>query len=53
MRSLMTLILTFSLREKEFGSTRNFTSCTKLPRPEGEGWDEGQSVFALVSEFDA
>jgi len=40
----MTLILTFSLREKELRVMPWF--CCKLPLPEGEGRGEGPTVEA-------
>jgi len=40
----MTLILTFSLREKELRVMPRL--CCKLPLPEGEGWGEGPAVTA-------
>ena len=42
-----TLILTFSLREKELAATCRFHLTVgdglSLPLPEGEGWGEGQA----------
>ena len=43
MHSRMTLILTFSLREKELRVT---PWLCKLPLPEGEGWSEGPALNA-------
>ena len=42
----VTLILTFSLREKELRATQWVRCCSNLPLPEGEGWGEGPSVNA-------
>ena len=39
----VTLILTFSLREKELRATQWVRFCSNL---QGEGWGEGQSVSA-------
>jgi hypothetical protein len=53
MHSPVTLILTFSLREKELRTAREVLPCSKLPLPKGEGWGEGQSVFTSISQFHA
>ncbi len=46
MHSLVTLILTFSLREKELESKRVKSRERTPPLPEGEGWGEGPFVIA-------
>jgi hypothetical protein len=33
-----TLILTFSLGEKELPNSKGTITCVRLPLPEGEGW---------------
>ena len=42
----VTLILTFSLREKEHRAPQWVRLCANLPLPEGEGWGEGPAVNA-------